>query len=207
VENQVNLELHNLMIRCQQCSLANSRTQVVIGDYGPIYGMLFIGEAPGQEEDRIGRPFVGRSGKLLDEMLSQLGLDRSKVSVLNINKCRPPNNRAPTPTEMEICGSNWLDKQIKNLVPKLIITLGSTPLKYFFPNAKMTASKGNLLVLNSGIPVYPLFHPSYILRKRNLYQEYKKDFIAMYKYYLKLKNLDQIITPIENNQSNLDNFF
>lgn len=165
------------MGNCKGCDLHKSRTQVVPGDYGPKKGVCFIGEGPGQEEDKKGRPFVGRSGQLLDKMLASIGLHRLDVSVLNIVKCRPPNNRTPLPLEMQTCGSLWLNRQLELLNPSLIVTLGSVPLRYFFPKKRITQVKGELLFLPKGIPVYPLFHPAFILRNGTAaLEDYKTDF-------------------------------
>ncbi len=172
------LQLLNIeMAKCMSCELKNSRTQVVPGDYGLKRGICFIGEGPGKEEDLQGRPFVGRSGKLLDLMLQRIGISREEVSVLNIVKCRPPNNRAPLPLEMQVCGSSWLNRQLEILKPSIIVTLGSIPLRYFFPSKRISMVKGELLFLENGTPLFPLFHPAYILRNGSLAQEeYEKDF-------------------------------
>ncbi len=172
------LHLLNIqMSSCISCELSKSRTQVVPGDYGPKRGICFIGEGPGRDEDLQGRPFVGRSGKLLDQMLEMIGLKRTMVSVLNIVKCRPPNNRAPLPLEMQICGSSWLERQLELLQPSIMVTLGSVPLRYFFPSKRISSVKGELLFLSDGTPLFPMFHPAYILRNGSLaMEEYRKDF-------------------------------
>ena len=156
-------ELIKEMMICTKCQLADNRTQVVVGDYGKL-PICFIGEGPGLNEDKLGHPFVGRSGKLLDQMLDKIGLSRSQVSILNIVKCRPPENRTPTTEEMKICGSSWLDPQLQYLKPRLIVPLGSTALKYFLPKAQITRDNAKLLQ-GDGFQIFPLFHPSYILRQ------------------------------------------
>jgi DNA polymerase len=179
----------------------------VVGDYAPTEGSIcFIGEAPGYYEDRDGRPFVGRSGKLLDKMLDEIGFSRSDVSVLNIIKCRPPNNRTPSGEEMKTCGQAWLDDQIQYLKPAFLVTLGSVALRYFFPKSKMTQSKGILMNLESGIPLIPLFHPSYILRSGNtLLDEYRSDFMNLNRI---LKTIGKSKTVTESkSQQNLEDFF
>ncbi len=164
------------MRSCKLCDLHKNRTQVVVGDIGPVNGICFIGEAPGYYEDKQGRPFVGRSGKLLDEMLASIGYSRTDISVLNICKCRPPDNRTPTRAEMRICGKTWLEPQLNYLKPKIIITLGNVPLQYFFPGERITRNIGDTKKYNNTI-IFPIYHPSYILRNGNsMINEYKKLF-------------------------------
>ncbi|MHA2252626.1 MAG: uracil-DNA glycosylase [Candidatus Kariarchaeaceae archaeon] len=197
------------MKTCTKCELHEGRTQVVIGDYASSKGKIcFIGEAPGFNEDQQGRPFVGRSGKLLDRMLNEIGMSRDQVSVLNINKCRPPNNRTPTNMEMKLCGNLWLTYQLEYLQPYLLVTLGSVALRYFFPKAKMTASKGNVMTTASGLPIFPMFHPSYILRQGNtMDDDYLADFKAMKKQFLRQKTVE-LTDSVENiDQQNLEDFF
>ncbi len=193
----------NEMRECTNCELHQTRTQVVVGDYAK-ESMCFIGEAPGYYEDKQGRPFVGRSGKLLDSMLEKIGMHRSEVSVLNIIKCRPPSNRTPTKSEMDICGNAWLNTQIKYLRPSLLVTLGSVALRYFFPQAKMTKDKGRVQNTDLGIPLFPIFHPAYILRQGNsMLEEYLSDFKEMQKYIIQT---DKGTDP-NKQQSILDDFF
>jgi len=134
-------KLTNEIIKCESCHLKENRTQVVPGIYGSFNGICFVGEAPGFYEDQKGIPFVGRSGKLLDKMLEEIGLTRSDVSILNVVKCRPTTedggNRTPTESELRFCGEKWLFKQFELLSPKLIITLGGIALKFFIPKAKV----------------------------------------------------------------------
>ncbi|MHA2170376.1 MAG: uracil-DNA glycosylase [Candidatus Kariarchaeaceae archaeon] len=207
----MDLDTHEELIlnmkSCNMCPLATTRTQVVVGDYAPIEGSIcFIGEAPGYYEDRDGRPFVGRSGKLLDQMLDEIGLSRSTVSVLNIIKCRPPNNRTPSSEEMKTCGQAWLDDQIRYLKPAFLVTLGSVALKYFSPKSKMTQSKGIMMDSDNGIPLIPLFHPAYILRSGNaLLDEYRSDFKNLQRV-LKASNKVKMVTEPTSHQ-NLEDFF
>jgi len=108
---------------CQNCPLAETRTNLVFGVGSETAEVLFVGEGPGEQEDLKGEPFVGPAGKLLDEMLAMIGLERSRVYIANIVKCRPPHNRDPQPTEQESC-SGWLRRQIELLQPKIIVCLG-----------------------------------------------------------------------------------
>ena len=127
---------------CEGCSLAEGRHSVVFGDGAEDAEILLIGEGPGQHEDEQGRPFVGRAGKLLDEMLEMVGLDRSKVYIANIVKCRPPKNRDPLNTEQEAC-IGWLHRQIRLLDPKLIVCLGRiSAMQFIKPDFKITKEHG-----------------------------------------------------------------
>lgn len=202
-------DLIQLMKVCVACELCENRTQVVIGDYTENSEICIIGEGPGFNEDQIGRPFVGRSGKLLDSTLEKIGINRAGVSVLNIVKCRPPNNRAPTKNEMEICGSKWLNAQIEYLKPKVIVTLGSTALRYFIPRARMTPSKGKIFFAeNLHVPIIALFHPAYILRNGNkLVTEYIEDFRLILRFLETSKITSDKGKPNAKNLTSLDDFF
>jgi uracil-DNA glycosylase len=107
--------------QCRQCSLAETRRQVVFGEGNPKARLVFIGEAPGEEEDKQGRPFVGRAGKLLDQMISWTGLGRQEVYICNVLKCRPPNNRDPNPEEIAAC-RGFLRRQLDLIGPRIICT-------------------------------------------------------------------------------------
>lgn len=184
-----------------------------MGDVSNKRAICFIGEAPGKNEDEQGRPFVGRSGKLLDRMLQEVGIGRENVNVLNIVKCRPPNNRTPTNKEMRFCGDKWLVKQLQVLEPSMIITLGSVALRYFFPDAKMTAARGKPLFHDTlRTSFFPIFHPSYILRNgTKLIDDYTNDFRIIEKL-ISTSTLNQkyaISKPKGNNlnQQSLNKYF
>ena len=137
---------------------------------------MIIGEAPGQEEDRLGEPFVGRAGKLLDEMLRSLGLDRSSVFIANILKCRPPNNRDPSAEEAAAC-RRYLDRQIELVAPKMILAVGRIAAQHLLnSDAPVGRMRGQKHYLNDGqIPVVVTYHPAYLLRsptqKRKAWQD------------------------------------
>ena len=116
-------ELHQQCLGCHACALANSRSNVVFGDGNPAAEILLIGEAPGANEDEQGKPFVGRAGKLLDDELKMIGLDRSKVYITNTIKCRPPQNRDPLNIEKDAC-KGYLRRQVQMMHPKIIVCLG-----------------------------------------------------------------------------------
>ncbi len=138
-------------------------TQIVFGEGNPNTSLMFIGEAPGREEDLQGRPFVGRSGQLLTRILDAIGINRTDVFITNVVKCRPPNNRRPLPQEIEISKSLLLG-QIKIIRPKVICTLGSAALEGLLATpSKISHMRGKKIIWN-GIPLIPTYHPAYILR-------------------------------------------
>ena len=155
---------------CERCALCSKRTQTVAGEGNPDTELMFVGEGPGAEEDKQGRPFVGAAGQLLDKMINAMGFARSDVFIANIIKCRPPGNRTPEEDETATC-MPWLEQQINIIQPKIICTLGNTPLRALCgdPKAGITRQRGKLFRWQD-IPVIPTFHPSYLLRN----QEAKK---------------------------------
>jgi len=148
---------------CTACTLAEDRHSVVFGVGNPHADIVFIGEAPGRDEDIKGEPFVGRAGQLLDRMLAAVGLDRSSVYIMNTVKCRPPNNRDPRPDEVEAC-SRWFDAQLAALSPKIICLLGRVAAQTVLESdAPLSALRGRWHQFH-GIPVRVLYHPAYLLR-------------------------------------------
>lgn len=149
---------------CTACTeLAASRTTVVVGDVVPDSPLLIVGEAPGANEDVAGRPFVGKGGQLLDELLAQAGLARSEISVLNVLKCRPPANRTPTRAEAARC-TGWLDRQIELLDPWLVLTLGRTSLTWAL-DAKTTLAAARGVAHDwRGRRLIASYHPSAAIR-------------------------------------------
>lgn len=152
--------------KCLACPLgAMGRTQVVFGDGDPDANIMFIGEGPGHQEDLQGKPFVGRSGNLLNHILESIGINRHDVFISNVVKCRPPNNRKPTQQESNICKSLLLINQIKIIRPKIICTLGASAIQGLLdePNLKITKIHGTVHYYEK-TPVIPAYHPAYILR-------------------------------------------
>jgi DNA polymerase len=149
---------------CTLCRLSKGRKNVVFGEGSPNAKLMFIGEAPGREEDIQGRPFVGEAGALLTRMIQKMGMERSGVYIANIIKCRPPMNRDPEIDEIETCGP-YLEKQIAVIKPVVIMTLGRIALQALMkdPGLKITAARGNFLEYRN-IPLMPTFHPAYLLR-------------------------------------------
>ena len=150
---------------CVACPLAAGRTQVVFAGGNPAAELMFVGEAPGKDEDLMGEPFVGRSGKLLDRLIAEeLGIDRSGYYIANVVKCRPPGNRDPLPDEMATC-RHWLDSQIELVGPKVIVTLGNVATKSLLGTTEgITRLRGRVHPYREGIVLVPTFHPSAGLR-------------------------------------------
>lgn len=164
---------------CTKCGLHATRTNTVFSRGNPTAAICIVGEAPGEDEDLQARPFVGRSGKLLDETLAKLGLDPEKdVYICNIIKCRPPNNRRPTTEEVNFC-IDYLEEQLKLVAPKVIVALGSTSVDALMPanTLGITKIRGKIFKYNK-IPLLPTYHPSYVLRNGSrgpVYEDFKKD--------------------------------
>ena len=157
--------LRSIVSGCKLCGLHETRTQTVFGVGNPEADWMIVGEAPGQEEDRRGEPFVGRAGKLLDEMLYALGLDRQSVFIANILKCRPPGNRDPSPDESRTCRP-YLDRQIELVSPRLILAVGRVAAQQLLhtdaPVGRLRGAKHELG--DRQLPVVVTYHPAYLLR-------------------------------------------
>lgn len=171
---------------CEKCGLHESRTQTVFGEGNPNAELMFVGEGPGEQEDLSGRPFVGRAGKKLDEMIAAMGLSRDDVFIANIVKCRPPGNRVPTIVESDAC-CDYLVQQIRLIQPKALVALGGSSTKYLLQtNTGITKLRGNwhhydaLLPEGPSIPLMPTFHPAFLLRqyttenRRRVWEDLKK---------------------------------
>jgi uracil-DNA glycosylase len=150
---------------CTRCALAATRTQVVFGRGDPDADLVFVGEAPGADEDAQGFPFVGRSGKLLDRLvLEEIGLARDEFFVMNTLMCRPPNNRDPLPEELAACRP-WFDEKLGALAPKVIVTLGNFASKALLDTTQgITKLRGTTYAWRDGIALVPTFHPAALLR-------------------------------------------
>ena len=147
---------------CHKCPLAATRTQTVPGEGSPTAEIMFVGEGPGREEDQSGRPFVGRAGRFLDELIESLPMRREDVYIANVVKCRPPGNRDPERIEVETC-SQYLIQQIKAVDPLVIVPLGRHALGWFVSNPRITADHGKIMRHENRI-LMPLLHPSAGLR-------------------------------------------
>ncbi|CAN5777374.1 uracil-DNA glycosylase [soil metagenome] len=149
---------------CPRCELAQTRTQVVFGRGDPNADLLFIGEAPGEEEDLRGLPFVGRSGKLLDRLVfEEMGITASQCYVANVIKCRPPGNRDPRPEEIAACRP-WLSRQIELIAPRVVVTLGNFASRFVLDTkVGITKLRGRAYEWR-GMTVVPTLHPAAVLR-------------------------------------------
>jgi DNA polymerase len=150
---------------CTRCGLSEGRSRIVFGDGSPEADLMFVGEGPGEQEDRRGLPFVGRAGELLTSMIEKgLGIPRSSVYICNIVKCRPPNNRTPLPNEVASC-KPFLDGQIDAVCPKVIVALGKPATSLLLGrDVAITRIRGTWQEYR-GIPVMPTFHPAFVLRQ------------------------------------------
>jgi DNA polymerase len=163
---------------CQHCSLGRSRTNLVFGSGDEEAKIVFVGEAPGYYEDRQGEPFVGAAGKLLTELLGKIGLKRKEVYIANVLKCRPPENRNPTPEEIEAC-KPYLLQQIEIIKPKVVCTLGNfatqTILNKKVPISKVKARPAQV----KGFLVFPLYHPAAALHQGWMREPLEEDFYKL----------------------------
>jgi DNA polymerase len=172
-------ELKKICLNCSLCDLSKTRTNVVFGEGNLNADLMFIGEGPGAEEDKTGRPFVGRAGKLLTKIiLNVLNLTREDVYIANIVKCRPPNNRVPNIEEANTC-KPYLLKQIDIINPKVLVCLGKTAFMYLM-NSDLPISKvrGQIFEYKEK-KVIPTFHPSFLLRNPSAKKEAYKDFLLI----------------------------
>jgi DNA polymerase len=162
---------------CTKCRLAGTRTNVVFGVGNPDADLMFIGEAPGRDEDERGEPFVGRAGQLLTDIIKAMKLTRDDVYIANVIKCRPPENRNPEPDELEACRP-FIRRQVELIQPKVIVTLGKFGLQSLTGKGYgISAVRGQWLDYN-GIKLMPTYHPAYLLRtpaaKKDVWQDMKK---------------------------------
>ncbi len=162
---------------CTKCKLHYSRKKAVPGE-GPVNAdILFIGEGPGFHENEQGRPFVGAAGKLLDELLSKIGMKRSDVFITNIVKCRPPGNRDPEPEEIEACDP-YLERQIQAINPRVIVTLGRYSMARFLPNIKISVIHGQAMKVRGRL-IVPMYHPAAGLHQHSLMSAIEEDFARL----------------------------
>ena len=159
---------------CTECPLSEGRTHAVPGEGANNARVIFIGEAPGYQEDQQGRPFVGPAGRFLDELLGSIGLKREDVFIANMIKCRPPNNRDPLPTEVAAC-TKYLDRQIELLRPDLIVTLGRYAMNKYFPKESISRVRGKVRS-KDGQRILPLLHPAAALHQGSLRESIEQDF-------------------------------
>ncbi len=144
---------------CHRCPLGETRTKLVFGTGDPSARLMFVGEAPGRNEDLQGEPFVGAAGKLLDELLGSIGLDRSEVYIANVLKCRPPGNRDPQPEEVTMC-TPFLNEQVRLIAPEVIATLGNHATHHVLDTQRPISALRGRLFHTEGRRVVPIFHPA-----------------------------------------------
>ncbi len=162
---------------CERCMLHHSRKLAVPGEGPADAEIMFIGEGPGFHENEQGRPFVGAAGKYLDELLAKINLQRKDVFIGNVVKCRPPNNRDPLPEELAAC-SDYLERQIQTINPKVIVTLGRYSMARFLPNAKISEVHGQSFKIKGRL-VVPMFHPAAALHQPSLKISVERDFARL----------------------------
>ena len=182
-------DLYQKIKGCQNCILSQGRTRAVPGEGPEDAEIMFIGEGPGFHEDRQGRPFVGAAGNYLNELLEKIGLNREKVYITNVVKCRPPGNRDPQPEEIEACRS-YLDTQIEEIRPRLIITLGRFSMQRYFPGASISRIHGQPKRVGNVI-YYPMFHPAAALHQPRWRSLVEEDMLKIPDLLAKLDDLEE----------------
>lgn len=172
--------LEERILSCKKCRLSETRTHAVPGEGDRQARLMFVGEGPGRDEDRIGRPFVGRAGQLLTKIIKAMEFERSQVYITNVVKCRPPQNRNPLDDEVESCKDFLLD-QIRIIKPAVIVTLGKVAADFFVPGSPTMGSIRGKFHLFGDIPVMPTYHPAYLIRnernrdlKRKVWEDMKQ---------------------------------
>lgn len=170
-------KLYSTYKNSDQCHVGyKERKNIVFGEGDPNATLMFIGEAPGKEEDEQARPFVGKSGKLLNKALDVAQISRKDSYITNVLKCRPENNRTPTDEEIKMCKERFLDNQIEIIKPKIIVTLGAIATKALLSqDAKITKIHGQIFKQKKFI-IIPIYHPSYVLRNQTLIEKWLEDF-------------------------------
>lgn len=174
-ENTVTLSVLQRTVKgCHRCNIATTRRNVVFGEGSNKAKVIFIGEAPGEDEDIQGRPFVGRAGKLLDQLIEHIGLRREDLYICNVLKCRPPNNRDPEVSEIIAC-KDYLFSQIELIKPKIICTLGRHAYNTLMNvDERITKVRGIVKVFK-GVTLLPTYHPSFLLRNQDKIKEAWED--------------------------------
>ncbi len=183
-------ELNQQIAQCHKCDIARLRTRVVPGEGAENAEIMFIGEAPGYNEDQQGRPFVGQAGQFLDRLLLSINLNRQKVYIANVIKCRPPDNRDPLPTEIQNC-SGWLESQISVIKPKMIVTLGRYSMAKYFPGKSISKVHGTV-VKRDGVIYFAMYHPAAALHQGNLRQDIEADMQKIPKLIAEINKVEEV---------------
>lgn len=166
-------DLYREIGACRKCEISRGRTRVVPGEGAEDAEIMFIGEAPGFHEDQQGRPFVGPAGQFLDQLLASINLSRSLVYIANVIKCRPPNNRDPLPTEITNCNP-WLERQVKTISPRIIVTLGRYSMGMYFPGKSISKIHGTAQT-RDGVTYFAMYHPAAALHQASLREDIMRD--------------------------------
>lgn len=175
--------LQTFLAGCPRCKLSKSRTNIVFGQGNPNADLMFVGEAPGRDEDEQGLAFVGRAGQLLTKIIEAMGRKREDVYICNVIKCRPPNNRNPEPDEVKSC-MPFLEEQIRLISPRVIVTLGTFAAQAILETDESVGRMRGQWRTARGVRVMPTFHPAFLLRspdrKKDVWEDMKKvrDFLA-----------------------------
>jgi len=194
-------ELYEEITFCQQCEMARYRIQTVPGEGAGSADIMFIGEAPGQHEDQKGRPFVGPAGKLLDELLATIGLNRQQVYIANVIKCRPRGNRDPLPQEIFNC-RKWLERQIELILPKIIVTLGRYSMALFFPQKSISKIHGSA-EKREGVIYFAMYHPAAALHQPALKETIKADMLKIPPLLAQLQDIQEAKEDTQAKQLNM----
>jgi uracil-DNA glycosylase len=161
---------------CVLCRLHEGRTQVVFGEGSATADVVVVGEAPGQEEDRTGRPFVGRAGRLLDLLLMTAGFSRESVYICNVLKCRPPGNRNPLPDEVSACTTNYLHSQLEAIAPRVLLAVGKFAAQALAQSEESIGRLRGVVHSYAGMPLVVTYHPAYLLRSPQMTRIAWQDF-------------------------------
>ncbi len=178
---------------CRDCGLCAGRTNAVPGEGNADADIMFIGEGPGFYEDQQGRPFVGASGKFLDELLAGIGLDRRKVFIANVVKCRPPQNRDPQPDEIEAC-DKYMQEQIGIIDPKVVVTLGRHSMQRYFPGEAISRVHGQPRRKDDRI-IVPMYHPAAALHQGSLRKTIEADFARLPDFLARIESAGAAAAP------------
>lgn len=160
---------------CRRCALGETRVKLVFGAGDPAAEIMLVGEAPGRSEDLSGEPFVGAAGRLLDELLASVSLDRDRVYIANILKCRPPGNRDPLPAEVELC-AGFLREQVRLVRPKVLVTLGNHATKFILGTQTGITELRGKPVRQGDLTIFPVFHPAAAIYDRAKREVLSEDF-------------------------------
>lgn len=185
-------DIRNNIIVCTKCGLSKTRTHAVPGEGNMNADIMFIGEGPGKSEDEQGKPFVGAAGKFLDELLSEIGMNRGDVFITNVVKCRPPGNRDPLDNEIAVCWP-YLEAQIKLIKPKLIVTLGRHAMNRFLPDLKISKVHGQAKrykgIWSDKQVYFPMYHPAVALYNGSYREILKADMKKIPKLLSMIKSM------------------